>query len=167
MWRSGVVTEVTARYQKLQSAAETAVPLQDGDPDRKIQVPPGFDVELYTRRDIERLLGDHAWCISFKDSACRCFGFMVRPRCVAQALRRTHATRASFSTVCERACSVCVVCCCTEVVSCTPLLSCSFQRVHKVVGGGNFEAYGAAIAHPAHAGARLPAGVQKEVHLHH
>ncbi|KAK9840949.1 hypothetical protein WJX81_002065 [Elliptochloris bilobata] len=51
--------------------------IQDGDPDRKIQVPPGFDVELYTRRDIERLLGDHAWCISFKDSACRCFGFMV------------------------------------------------------------------------------------------
>ena len=29
------------------------------------------------RNDIERMLGDKAWCISFKDSACRCFGFMV------------------------------------------------------------------------------------------
>jgi hypothetical protein len=27
--------------------------------------------------DIERILGDKAWCISFKDSACRCFGFLV------------------------------------------------------------------------------------------
>lgn len=40
-------------------------------------VPPGFDYELYTRTDIERILGEDAWCISFKDSACRCFGFMV------------------------------------------------------------------------------------------
>jgi reversibly glycosylated polypeptide/UDP-arabinopyranose mutase len=23
------------------------------------------------------MLGDKAWCISFKDSACRCFGYMV------------------------------------------------------------------------------------------
>ena len=90
----------------MQSAAEAAPPLQDGDPDRKIQVPPGFDVELYTRRDIERLLGDHAWCISFKDSACRCFGFMVRPRPGAQAPRRTHAASASFGGVCESARSV-------------------------------------------------------------
>lgn len=59
--------------------AEAAHLCQDGDPDRKISVPDGFDVELYTRRDIERLLGDHAWCISYKDSACRCFGFMVGP----------------------------------------------------------------------------------------
>jgi len=29
------------------------------------------------RLDIERLLGDKAWCISYKDSACRCFGFLV------------------------------------------------------------------------------------------
>jgi reversibly glycosylated polypeptide/UDP-arabinopyranose mutase len=29
------------------------------------------------RNDIERLLGDKAWCISYKDSACRCFGFMI------------------------------------------------------------------------------------------
>lgn len=29
------------------------------------------------RNDIERLLGDKAWCISYKDSACRCFGFLV------------------------------------------------------------------------------------------
>ena len=30
-----------------------------------------FDYELYNRNDIERILGDKAWCISFKDSACR------------------------------------------------------------------------------------------------
>lgn len=29
------------------------------------------------RNDIERVLGDKAWCISYKDSACRCFGFMI------------------------------------------------------------------------------------------
>jgi len=51
--------------------------IQDGDPSRKISVPSGFDYELYTRADIERILGDKAWAISFKDSACRCFGFMV------------------------------------------------------------------------------------------
>eukprot|EP00199_Chlamydomonas_sp_CCMP681_P001677 CAMPEP_0119106220 /NCGR_PEP_ID=MMETSP1180-20130426/3970_1 /TAXON_ID=3052 ORGANISM="Chlamydomonas cf sp, Strain CCMP681" /NCGR_SAMPLE_ID=MMETSP1180 /ASSEMBLY_ACC=CAM_ASM_000741 /LENGTH=347 /DNA_ID=CAMNT_0007091497 /DNA_START=43 /DNA_END=1086 /DNA_ORIENTATION=+ len=51
--------------------------IQDGDPLRKITVPEGFDYELYTRTDIERILGDKAWAISFKDSACRCFGFMV------------------------------------------------------------------------------------------
>jgi hypothetical protein len=26
---------------------------------------------------VDRLLGDAAWCISYKDSACRCFGFLV------------------------------------------------------------------------------------------
>ena len=53
--------------------------VQDGDPKRTVKVPPGYDYELYTRLDIERILGDKAWCISFKDSACRCFGYMVRP----------------------------------------------------------------------------------------
>lgn len=51
--------------------------VQDGDPSRKVEVPPGFDYELYNRNDIERILGENAWCISFKDSACRCFGYMV------------------------------------------------------------------------------------------
>ncbi|KAK9829843.1 hypothetical protein WJX72_008217 [[Myrmecia] bisecta] len=51
--------------------------IQDGDPNRKVEVPEGFDYEIYTRTDIERILGDKAWCISFKDSACRCFGFMM------------------------------------------------------------------------------------------
>lgn len=51
--------------------------VQDGDPTVKIRVPEGFDYELYNRNDIERILGDKAWCISFKDSACRCFGFLV------------------------------------------------------------------------------------------
>uniref|UniRef100_A0A7S3QTG8 UDP-arabinopyranose mutase n=1 Tax=Dunaliella tertiolecta TaxID=3047 RepID=A0A7S3QTG8_DUNTE len=51
--------------------------IQDGDANRKVAVPPGFDYELYTRVDIERILGKNASAISFRDSACRCFGFMV------------------------------------------------------------------------------------------
>lgn len=79
-----------------------------GDPNRRVGPSrAGFDYELYNRNDIERILGDKAWCISFKvrqqlcafvhcrsgmgpshasssaplvaaqDSACRCFGYMV------------------------------------------------------------------------------------------
>ncbi|CAL9077195.1 unnamed protein product [Musa acuminata var. zebrina] len=51
--------------------------VQDGDPSKTIKVPEGFDYELYNRNDINRILGPKAACISFKDSACRCFGYMV------------------------------------------------------------------------------------------
>ncbi|TVU00087.1 hypothetical protein EJB05_54502, partial [Eragrostis curvula] len=51
--------------------------VQDGDPTKTIRVPEGFDYELYNRNDINRILGPKASCISFKDSACRCFGYMV------------------------------------------------------------------------------------------
>lgn len=51
--------------------------VQDGDPSKTIKVPEGFDYELYNRNDINRILGPRSNCISFKDSACRCFGFMV------------------------------------------------------------------------------------------
>jgi reversibly glycosylated polypeptide/UDP-arabinopyranose mutase len=51
--------------------------VQDGDPSKTIRVPEGFDYELYNRNDINRMLGPKASCISFKDSACRCFGYMV------------------------------------------------------------------------------------------
>lgn len=65
--------------------------VQDGDTKRTVEVPPGFDYELYTRLDIERILGDKAWCISFRDSACRCFGYMVRPLRALLCLQRdTH-----------------------------------------------------------------------------
>ena len=37
--------------------------VQDGDPSRKVDVPEGFDYELYNRNDIERILGDKAWCV--------------------------------------------------------------------------------------------------------
>lgn len=60
--------------------------VQDGDPSRKVGVPDGFDYELYTRKDIERILGPRASCISFKDSACRCFGYMVRSACCVSDL---------------------------------------------------------------------------------
>lgn len=36
-----------------------------------------FTYDVYNRNDIERILGKNAWAISFKDSACRCFGYMV------------------------------------------------------------------------------------------
>ncbi|KAH1031451.1 hypothetical protein J1N35_043625 [Gossypium stocksii] len=39
--------------------------------------PDGFDYQLYNRKDINRILGPKASCISFKDSACRCFGYLV------------------------------------------------------------------------------------------
>jgi len=42
-----------------------------------VGVPDGFDYELHNRKDIERVLGDKAWAISYKDSACRCYGYMV------------------------------------------------------------------------------------------
>ncbi|GFZ08009.1 reversibly glycosylated polypeptide 2 [Actinidia rufa] len=51
--------------------------VQDGDPNKVIRVPDGFDYELYNRNDINRILGPKANCISFKDSACRCIGFLV------------------------------------------------------------------------------------------
>ena len=51
--------------------------VQDGDPSKTIKVPEGFDYELYNRNDINRILGPKASCISFKDSACRCFGYML------------------------------------------------------------------------------------------
>lgn len=50
--------------------------VQDGDPNKKIKVPEGFDYVLYNRHDIEKELGEDSWIISFKDSACRCFGFL-------------------------------------------------------------------------------------------
>ncbi|CAH2066312.1 unnamed protein product [Thlaspi arvense] len=51
--------------------------IQDGDPWKTINVPEGFDYEIYNRNDIIRILGAKASCISFEDSACRCFGFLV------------------------------------------------------------------------------------------
>ncbi|THU72618.1 hypothetical protein C4D60_Mb04t14100 [Musa balbisiana] len=51
--------------------------VQDGDPRKTITVPDGFDYELYNRNDINRILGPKAACISFNDSTCRCFGFLV------------------------------------------------------------------------------------------
>lgn len=51
--------------------------VQDGDPSNAIRVPNGFDYELYNRDHVNKVLGPKASCISFKDSACRCFGFLV------------------------------------------------------------------------------------------
>lgn len=53
------------------------IAIQDGDPDADLEVPADLDVTVWTRRDIERLLGDRSSIISVRDSACRCFGFLV------------------------------------------------------------------------------------------
>ncbi|XP_072146640.1 UDP-arabinopyranose mutase 1-like [Setaria viridis] len=47
--------------------------VQDGDPNKTIRVPEGFDYDLYDRNDITRMLGPKATCISFKDSAVQHF----------------------------------------------------------------------------------------------
>ena len=59
------------------AARNRAAPHTDAPRHTRLRPRRSFDYELYTRTDIERILGDKAWCISFKDSACRCFGYMV------------------------------------------------------------------------------------------
>ncbi|XP_040996206.1 UDP-arabinopyranose mutase 1-like [Juglans microcarpa x Juglans regia] len=51
--------------------------VQDGDPLKTINVPDGFDFELYNRNDINRILDPKATFISFKDPTCLYFGYMV------------------------------------------------------------------------------------------
>ncbi|KAK7861595.1 putative udp-arabinopyranose mutase 1 [Quercus suber] len=51
--------------------------VQDGDPSKTIEVPEGFNYELYNRNDINQILGPRASCISYKDSACRSFAFLI------------------------------------------------------------------------------------------
>lgn len=52
--------------------------VQDGDPDKKLKIPPWADYELHNRRDIESALGvDRAWVISSRDASIRNFGFLV------------------------------------------------------------------------------------------
>ncbi|KAK7293359.1 hypothetical protein RJT34_16223 [Clitoria ternatea] len=51
--------------------------IQDDDTSNTMKVPEGFDYELFNRNDINRILGPKASCISFKDSACRYFDYMV------------------------------------------------------------------------------------------
>lgn len=51
--------------------------VKDGDPDAELTIPPGVDATVWTRPDIDALLGPRSWVISSRDSACRCFGFLV------------------------------------------------------------------------------------------
>ena len=50
--------------------------VQDGDPTKNINVPTGYNYDLYNWEDIEDDLGDDRWIISKRDSACRCYGFL-------------------------------------------------------------------------------------------
>ena len=88
------------------------------------------------RNDIERVLGDKAWCISYKDSACRCFGFLVSKKryvftidddCFVAKnpkgeVRGRVRLRACVSwcvcvCVCVRCCAdVCITCSCVRVL---------------------------------------------------
>lgn len=56
--------------------AHHLIVVQDGDPSRAVQVPDGFDYDLYNWNDIEEDLGEDRWIISKLDSACRCYGFL-------------------------------------------------------------------------------------------
>jgi reversibly glycosylated polypeptide/UDP-arabinopyranose mutase len=56
--------------------------VQDGDPNKHLQIPAWADYELYNRRDVEAALdsqpnGNHSWIISQKDASVRNFGFLV------------------------------------------------------------------------------------------
>lgn len=51
--------------------------VQDGDPDVDLEIPSGLNATVWSRPDIDRLLGERGWIISSEDSACRCFGFLV------------------------------------------------------------------------------------------
>ncbi|KAH9328070.1 hypothetical protein KI387_000178 [Taxus chinensis] len=51
--------------------------IQDGDPSRTIKVPSGFDLDFYNQDDIKRIMGSKSSVISYKDGACRCFGFLL------------------------------------------------------------------------------------------
>ena len=52
--------------------------IQDGDPDKHLEIPDWVDYELYNRHDIINATGeDHAWVISSKDASIRNFGFLV------------------------------------------------------------------------------------------
>ncbi|THG20682.1 hypothetical protein TEA_001678 [Camellia sinensis var. sinensis] len=51
--------------------------VQDGDPTKVIKVPEGFDYELTIATTLTEFSAPNPLCISFKDSACRCFGYMV------------------------------------------------------------------------------------------
>ena len=71
--------------------------VQDGDPKRTVKVPSGFDYELYTRLDIEKILGEKAWCISFKDSACRCLWLYGEiPHCLQLDAMKTFTSLFSY-----------------------------------------------------------------------
>ena len=51
--------------------------VQDGDPSKTIGVPKSFDYELYNRNDINQILGPGYSCISYKDSGCHSFSFLL------------------------------------------------------------------------------------------
>jgi len=51
--------------------------VQDGDPSVRLDIPAGIDATVWARPQIEELLGERSWVISQRDSACRCFGFLV------------------------------------------------------------------------------------------
>ncbi len=78
--------------------------VQDGDPTKVIKVPEGYDYELYNRNDINRILGPKASCISFKDSACRCFGFMMSKKKYIFTIDDDCWVRTSSAAVLQDAC---------------------------------------------------------------
>lgn len=42
-----------------------------------LSIPEGFNITYYNRKHIDELLGKRSWIIPYKDSGCRCFGFLM------------------------------------------------------------------------------------------
>lgn len=52
--------------------------IQDGPSEPRITLPSQFNITLYTRDDIIQIIGkDVIKCISYKDSGCRCVGWLL------------------------------------------------------------------------------------------
>ncbi|TYH57621.1 hypothetical protein ES332_D08G102200v1 [Gossypium tomentosum] len=70
-----------------------------------IKVPEGFNYELYNRNDINRILGPKDSSISFKDSACRCFRYMVSKK------KYIYTIDDDCFVSCGSPCSMLLICC--------------------------------------------------------
>lgn len=70
--------------------------LQDGNPNKVLNIPEWVDYELYTRSDVARILKHDAWIFSSKDTALINFGFLVSKKPMIYTIR-TSTSPASRS----------------------------------------------------------------------
>ncbi|KAK1270718.1 putative UDP-arabinopyranose mutase 5 [Acorus gramineus] len=51
--------------------------VKDPDLEENLQIPPGFDYHVYTKSDMDQILGSTTTAISFSGHSCRYFGYLV------------------------------------------------------------------------------------------